>query len=846
MSTTIKTGWLNDEQGNKFAPKTLTSQVQTNDGVLLEDKIQIDIEAAKTEILDKVALESIDAPIDDALSSTSENPVQNKVISERFDAVSVAIDTKIDTATVNSVYETKSDATAKLTESKGYTDEQVAIAIEYTDELSELVGTLPDGTSAKSVVDYVNIKTAGVSTDVAMEELQNQLNGKAEKSHTHDEYYTKTETDVFLESKSDAAHSHDDKYDAKGSADTALDEAKSYTDNAVSDFVSETVVDNKISIHNTSTSAHDDIRALITALSTEVNNFLDVDDTTKDQLSEILALIDNNKGTLDSLTTSKVNVSDIVDNLTTNVANKPLSSAQGVALKSLIDDLQMEVDGKADVSHNHDGVYATEDSIDDVLNEAKSYTDTKTSGLASTSHVSTQISNHNTSTSAHDDIRALITDLSTVVNNFLDVDDSTKDQLSEVLTLIENNRGTLESLTTSKINVSDIVNNLTTNSTDKVLSASQGVAIKGLIDALQEVVDGKSNDGHGHVISDVTNLQSTLNAKATQTSLDSHTSDTIKHITSTERTNWNAAKTHADSAHAPSNAQPNQNAFSNIRVGTTTVSADTTTDTVEFVGSNITITPDATNDKVTFTVANGSTSTAGIVQLTNSTSSTSTATAATPSSVKSAYDLANTAKNAAATAQATADGKAPILHSHYSLVDGNAGELTWSGDHYLSSTIRPNAKLHFGADALYRFYAPSGAYYPILDEGNYKSYSLDLNSNQTVGGNKVFTGTTSVMILHTYNPLYINNGTDNSKSTSLYTNDSNVFAITSSATDMTFNGENVALVSDVDTALSSALPKAGGTMTGALTLNANPVNAMEAATKQYVDNLVGLILNGAS
>lgn len=41
------------------------------------------------------------------------------------------------------------------------------------------------------------------------------------------------------------------------------------------------------------------------------------------------------------------------------------------------------------------------------------------------------------------------------------------------------------------------------------------------------------------------------------TDLISHLADTVKHITSTERTNWNAAKTHADSAHAPSNAQAN-------------------------------------------------------------------------------------------------------------------------------------------------------------------------------------------------------------------------------------------------------------------------------------------------
>lgn len=44
----------------------------------------------------------------------------------------------------------------------------------------------------------------------------------------------------------------------------------------------------------------------------------------------------------------------------------------------------------------------------------------------------------------------------------------------------------------------------------------------------------------------------------------------------------------------------NQNAFSNVKVGSTTIAADTTTDTIEIAaGSNITLTPDATNDKVT-------------------------------------------------------------------------------------------------------------------------------------------------------------------------------------------------------------------------------------------------------
>lgn len=49
-----------------------------------------------------------------------------------------------------------------------------------------------------------------------------------------------------------------------------------------------------------------------------------------------------------------------------------------------------------------------------------------------------------------------------------------------------------------------------------------------------------------------------------------------------------------------SGAEVNQNAFSNIKIGNTTIVADGKTDTVELTaGNNITLTPDATNDKIT-------------------------------------------------------------------------------------------------------------------------------------------------------------------------------------------------------------------------------------------------------
>lgn len=99
----------------------------------------------------------------------------------------------------------------------------------------------------------------------------------------------------------------------------------------------------KVAEHNVSEESHSDIRLLIDNLSELVTSLLDSDDETLNQTSEIVAYVKSNKSLIDSITTSKVNVSDIIDNLTTNVSNKPLSAKQGVVLKGLIDTLQAEL-----------------------------------------------------------------------------------------------------------------------------------------------------------------------------------------------------------------------------------------------------------------------------------------------------------------------------------------------------------------------------------------------------------------------------------------------------------------------------------------------------------------------
>ena len=102
-----------------------------------------------------------------------------------------------------------------------------------------------------------------------------------------------------------------------------------------------------VSGHNTNSAAHSDIRLMIDGLTSRINALANSTDEDLDQMAELVAYIKNNKSLIDGITTSKVNVADIVNNLTTNVSNKPLSAAQGVALKSLVDGLQS---GKLDAS----------------------------------------------------------------------------------------------------------------------------------------------------------------------------------------------------------------------------------------------------------------------------------------------------------------------------------------------------------------------------------------------------------------------------------------------------------------------------------------------------------------
>lgn len=510
--------------------------------------------------------------------------------------------------------------------------------------------------------------------------------GAASSTHSHDDrYYTETEIDQKLADKSDKTHNHDSSYATKTHShdEYALDEV--------------------LNDHTTNSDIH-----FTSAERTKLSGI-----AAGAQVNTITGVKGNSETTYrtGNVNITKANVGlGNVDN--TSDANKPISTAQQTAFDAVNDAIDTHTEN-ADIhvttgnKSNWNAAYNHSQAAH-ARTDATKVEDSTTNGNIKINGTETNVYSHPNSGVSAGTYKSVTVDTQghittgsnpTTLAGFGITDAETKSdasaKLTEAKTYADNAANTVKN---------DLLNNAgaaydTLKELGDLIDDN-----KDAIDALETVAAGKANATHTHAISDVTNLQSTLDGKAnsshgthvsysttvpvmdgtasvgtaatvarsdhkhptdtsraSKTEFDSHTSDATKHITSTERTNWNAAKTHADSAHAPSNAQPNQNAFSNVKVDSTIIAADTATDTLELVGSNVTITPDTTNDKVTIAVADGTTSAKGVVQLTNSTSSTSTTTAATPNSVKSAYDLANTAKTRADSAYTLAESKVDSL-----------------------------------------------------------------------------------------------------------------------------------------------------------------------------------------
>lgn len=558
-----------------------------------------------------------DFTIDKELSSTSTNPVQNKVINDELEAISEAF----------AVYESALDD--KADESHNH------IISDVTNLQSVLDGKVPTTRTinGKALSSNITLSAPDVGADASgsasavqtnLDVVSDKLDGHVDNATIHTTSSEKTKWNTAY-THSQASHARTD----------ATKVAKSTTNGNILINGTETTVYTHPSGTNPHGTTKSDVglgnvdntsdanKPVSTAQKAAIDAVQDNVDTVQDELTEH---IDNDD--IHFTADERTKLSGIATGA--NKYTHPSSGVTAGTYKSVTVDAQGHVTAGTNPTTLAGYGITDADSkgaADTALTTAKSYTDTK-------------------------------------ISNLINGAPTTLDTLGEIASAMEENADVVEALEEAigtKANASDLTAHTGNTSNPHSVTKSQV--------GLGNVENKSSATIRGELTK--TNVTTALGyTPYTQTEIDDLLAKKVDAVsgkglstndyTTTEKTKLSGIAT---------GAEVNQNAFSNIKVGDTTVAADAKTDTLTLAGSNVTITPDATNDKITIAVADGSTSTKGILQLTNSTSSTSTTTAATPASVKSAYDLANTAKTNAATAQTKAD-------SAYTLAESKADSLS--------------------------------------------------------------------------------------------------------------------------------------------------------------------------
>lgn len=333
-------------------------------------------------LLKDYAKQGVDALVASALEAAEKAEQAAKDAQAAADAVE---DVTADTEAAKAAAQAAENARAAAVEARTAAEQAAALAAQNAaaDVENKLQGYVDDAQSAKAGAEAAAGNAAAEAVQQAEGKLQGYVDDAEQAKQDAQSAAGTAAQDAVSSVSSDMAGYVSAAQAAQAAAEKARDEAQGI---AGGDFASTAYVDNKaqaaednakaytnekiaaipipdvseqIGTHNTNTDAHGDIRLLITELTNRLNALANSEDVGLDQMAELVAYIKDNRELIDQITTGKVSASDIIDNLTTNVANKPLSAAQGVALKALVDaaaaaasTAQTTADRKANSSHN--------------------------------------------------------------------------------------------------------------------------------------------------------------------------------------------------------------------------------------------------------------------------------------------------------------------------------------------------------------------------------------------------------------------------------------------------------------------------------------------------------------
>lgn len=254
---------------------------------------------------------------------------------------------------------------------------------------------------------------------------------------------------------------------------------------------------------------------------------------------------------------------------------------------------------KADKVHNHDDLYYTEYEVDSKISDINTSIGKITSGTTTVKKAEHSTSADSATSSldaeklggqlpsfyakASDIPTGALADKDIVSESDLDSALVAKVNAAAQGNHSHSNKSVLDGITSTKVSNWDNaeanaktyadqkVANLLDNSTEAVDSIMElAEAMKDNADAIEALegiaatkvptttkVNGKALSSDITLSASDVGADASGSASAVQKNLDSHIADTVKHITSTERTNWGTAYAHSQAAHAPSNAQAN-------------------------------------------------------------------------------------------------------------------------------------------------------------------------------------------------------------------------------------------------------------------------------------------------
>lgn len=218
--------------------------------------------------------------------------------------------------------------------------------------------------------------------------------------------------------------------DLKQEYDNTLALAKEYRDSAQASAISASA-----NLRDTITA-----RNIATQASADANNFLNQTQAVYDLAVEVKQEVDETKADVD---TTKTEVDAIKVDIDTTKADITATRTEIATTRTEVNTARNEVIAiKSEVSDIKD---ATDEIKTDVISIAN--------------NINNSISEHNESTTAHPDIRSLISNLTNKLNTFLDTDNESLDQISELITFIQNNRTLIEGITTSKVDKNQGIEN---------------------------------------------------------------------------------------------------------------------------------------------------------------------------------------------------------------------------------------------------------------------------------------------------------------------------------------------------------------------------------------------------